>query len=379
MLRSHLGPNYLEALPEFELIFRTPGFSPIDQAIQKAKNCGALVTSQTQLFFDLCPSKLIGITGTKGKGTTTKILECLLQHATEKSVFVGGNIGIPPISFLSQIEKDDNVILELSSFQLQDLKKSPHIARIKIEGPIFDDFSLNRLIYNLGVDPNVKGVILHINSPGGSVVGAESTFVALSQLSEEKPSVAVLGETATSGGYLIAVATDKIISRSNTLTGSIGVILQYPNLSKFLKNIGIDINTLRSSDLKASINFFEPPTPKAIEEHKQVIDETFLWFKGLVAEKRNLSDINLETVSQGGVFTGRKAKKLGLVDLIGGEREAIKYLEEKIDIKGIPLVDWVSSKESSSLFDLIFREGEISNLGKSFLSNSGLRLYSILF
>jgi protease-4 len=191
--------------------------------------------------------------------------------------------------------------------------------------------------------------------------------------------VAVLGETATSGGYLIAIATDKIISRSNTLTGSIGVILQYPNMSKFLKNIGIDINTLRSSDLKASINLFEQPTPKAIEEHKQVIDETFLWFKGLVAEKRNLSDINLETVSQGGVFTGRKAKKLGLVDLIGGEREAIKYLEEKIDIRGIPLVDWVSSKESSSLFDLIFREGEISNLGKNFLSNSGLRLYSILF
>ncbi len=258
-------------------------------------------------------------------------------------------------------------------------KKSPHIARIKIEGPIFDDFGLNRLLYKLGLDPNVKAVIVHINSPGGSVVGAESTYVALSQLSEEKPSVAVLGETATSGGYLIAVAADKIISRSNTLTGSIGVILQYPNLSKLLKNIGIDINTLRSSDLKASINFFEQPTPKAIEEHRKVIDETFLWFKGLVAEERRLTDINLEEVSQGGVFTGRRAKKLGLVDLIGGEREAVKYLEEKIDMKGIPIVDWVSSKESSSLFDLIFREGEISNLGKNFLSNSGFRLYSILF
>ena len=268
-------------------------------------------------------------------------------------------------------------IILASSFEYE--KKSPHLARIKIEGPIYDDFSLNRLIYKLGMDPNVKGVVLHINSPGGSVVGAESTFVALSELSEEKPSVAVLGETATSGGYLIAVATDKIISRSNTLTGSIGVILQYPNISKFLKNIGIDMNTLRSSDLKASINFFEKPTPKAIEEHKQVIDETFSWFKGLVAEKRNLTDMKLEKVSQGGVFTGRKAKKLGLVDLIGGEREAVKYLEEKTDIRGIPVIDWVSSKERSSLFDLIFREGDISNLGKNFLSNSGFRLYSILF
>ena len=258
-------------------------------------------------------------------------------------------------------------------------KKSPHIARIKIDGPIFDDLGFNRLIYELGLNPNVKALIIHINSPGGSVVGAESIFVALSQLSQEKPSVSVLGETATSAGYLIAAATDQIISRSNTLTGSIGVILQYPNLSKLLKNIGIDINTLRSSDLKASINLFEQPTDSAIKEHKQLINETFLWFKGIVAEKRNLSDINLEKVSQGGVFTGRKAKKLGLVDLIGGEREAVKYLEEKVDIKELPLVDWTSSKESASLFDLILRQSDISNLGKNFLSNSGFRLYSILF
>ena len=112
-------------------------------------------------------------------------------------------------------------------------------------------------------------MIVHINSPGGSVVGAEATFVALSKLSEEKPSVAVLGETATSGGYLIAVAADQIISRSNTLTGSIGVILQYPNLSKLFKNLGIDINTLRSSDLKASINFFEQPTLKPSKSIKK--------------------------------------------------------------------------------------------------------------
>ena len=113
--------------------------------------------------------------------------------------------------------------------------------------------------------------------------------------------------------------------------------------------------------------------------HKKVLEETFSWFKGLVAERRKLTEINLEKVAQGGIFTGRKAKKLGLVDLIGGEREALKYLEEKKDIRDVPLVDWASSKESSSLFDLIFRGGEISNLGKSFLSNSGFRLYSILF
>ena len=271
------------------------------------------------------------------------------------------------------------VILLFLNRYIEYEKKVPHIARIKIDGPIIDDIKLNRLIYDLSLNPNVKALIVHINSPGGSVVGAESTYVALSQLSKQKPSVSVLGETATSGGYLIAIAADKIISRSNTLTGSIGVILQHPNLSKLLKKIGIDVNTLRSSELKASLNLLEKPTPNALEEHKQLINETFLWFKGLVAEKRKLSNVNLEKVSQGGIFSGRGAKKLGLVDLIGGEREAVEYLEKKIGISELPLVDWVSDKESSSFFDLIFREGDISSLGKSFLSNSGLRLYSILF
>lgn len=270
------------------------------------------------------------------------------------------------------------ILLTLNRFMDYE-KKVPHIARIKIDGPIYDDMKFNSLIYELGLNPNTKALIVHINSPGGSVVGAESTYVALSLLSKQKPSVSVLGETATSGGYLIAMAADKIISRSNTLTGSIGVILQYPNLSQLLNRIGIDVNTLRSSELKASLNLFEKPTSKAIEEHKQLINETFLWFRGLVAENRKLSDVNLEKVSQGGVFTGRQAKKLGLVDVIGGEREAVEYLEGEIGLSGLPLVDWVSDKENSSFFDLIFRESDISNLGKSFLSNSGFRLYSILF
>ncbi len=273
------------------------------------------------------------------------------------------------------------IIISLITFNsfLEFEKKSPHIARVKIDGPVFDDFSLNSLIYDLEINPDVKAVIVHINSPGGSVVGAESTFVAITELSKQKPSVSVLGETATSGGYLIAVATDHIISRANTITGSIGVILQYPNLSKLLNNIGVDINTLRSSDLKASFNFFEKPTAKAIAEQKQVIQETFSWFKEIVAEKRKLTGIDLEKVSQGGIFTGRTARKLGLVDLIGGEKEALKYLEEKINIKGLPVIDWVSHKESSTLFDKVFFEGDLTNLGKNFLSNSGFKLYSILF
>lgn len=154
ILRSHVGPNYLEALHDFELIFRTPGFPPTHQAIRKAKRNGALVTSQTQMFFNLCPSKLIGITGTKGKGTTTKILECLLRETSDQRVFVGGNIGIPPISFIDQLKKNDHVILELSSFQLQDLNSSPHIAILLAIGVDHLDFHTNTNEY-VGAKANI--------------------------------------------------------------------------------------------------------------------------------------------------------------------------------------------------------------------------------
>ena len=159
---------------------------------------------------------------------------------------------------------------------VSDLKRGdPHIARVKVAGTIHDDNDLQNLLSRLKLNDNVKAVIVHINSPGGSVVGAESIYVSLSKLSQIKPSVSVLGETAASGGYLIALATDFIVSRGNTLTGSVGVIVQYPNFSELLEKLGIGINTLKSADLKASFNFFEKPTEKAIEKHKEFLKKEF--------------------------------------------------------------------------------------------------------
>lgn len=124
-----LGNKYLQSLTNNDLIVRTPGFPLWNREIQKACDAGVEITSQTKIFFDLCPGKIIGVTGTKGKGTTATLIYKLIR-ISNKDVFLGGNIGTPPLSFLEKVKKTSWVVLELSSFQLADLDKSPHVAVI---------------------------------------------------------------------------------------------------------------------------------------------------------------------------------------------------------------------------------------------------------
>jgi len=114
-------------LDNFEIIFRTPGLPYFSAAVQQAKSSGVVILSQTKLFFDLCPAKIIGVTGTKGKGTTSSLIAKILENGDYK-VWLAGNIGTDPFEFLDFIHPNDLVVLELSSFQLQDLHKSPHVG-----------------------------------------------------------------------------------------------------------------------------------------------------------------------------------------------------------------------------------------------------------
>lgn len=135
-VQFRLGPLYLDHLKDFKMVFRTPGLPYLNPKIQAAKIAGVEISSQIKLFFELCPCPIIGITGTKGKGTTASLIYDILMRKSEirnskfekRNIYLAGNIGNPPIAFLDKLTKDDLVILELSSFQLQDLDRSPHIA-----------------------------------------------------------------------------------------------------------------------------------------------------------------------------------------------------------------------------------------------------------
>ncbi|NCN24694.1 UDP-N-acetylmuramoyl-L-alanine--D-glutamate ligase [Candidatus Berkelbacteria bacterium] len=130
-LKYQTGKAYLKGIEDFEILFRTPGIPFLSSAVQKARYGGVQISSQTKLFLDLCPAKIIGITGTKGKGTTATLLFQMLsqKYASQKAnVYLAGNIGVDPFDFISQLKEDDLVIYELSSFMLQDLTKSPPVA-----------------------------------------------------------------------------------------------------------------------------------------------------------------------------------------------------------------------------------------------------------
>lgn len=132
--------DILKKLEAFDMVFRSPAIPFLSPQLQKAQRNGVEVYSQTKLFFDLCPAKIIGITGTKGKGTTASLTyDILKQGYTEGKVYLAGNIGVDPFSFFSELTESDLVILELSSFQLQDLHKSPHIAVLLTVGTDHQD------------------------------------------------------------------------------------------------------------------------------------------------------------------------------------------------------------------------------------------------
>jgi protease-4 len=203
----------------------------------------------------------------------------------------------------------------------------PYIARYSLSGTIFDDPERDRFLSEIAKNEDVRALIIRINSPGGTPMGSEALYESIRNVASQKPVVAVLGEVAASGGYIAAMATDHIVARGNSLTGSIGIILEYPDLSELIERLGISVETVRSSELKAEPSPFRKTNPAAREAEQEMIRDAYDWFRGLVAERRDLSGAALTNVASGRVFTGRLALENGLIDALGGEAEALVYLE----------------------------------------------------
>jgi protease-4 len=203
-----------------------------------------------------------------------------------------------------------------------------HVARIDIDGLIADDTERDEALSDIAEHRAAKALIVRINSPGGTVVGGEALYRRLRQVGEKKPVVAVMGELATSAAYMTAMGSDYIFAHDGTLTGSIGVILQTADLTGLLEKLGIKPETVKSSPLKAQPNPLEPFTAEAREATRKVIGSVYEMFVSMVEERRNLSRERVKAVADGSVFTGRQAKANGLVDALGGEREARAWLEQ---------------------------------------------------
>jgi protease-4 len=220
------------------------------------------------------------------------------------------------------------------------LTSSGSIARVNIEGLIRSDQARVEALERLEKS-QAAAVIVHINSPGGTTAGSEQLYDSLVRLKAKKPVVVVVEGLAASGGYITAIAADHIVARQSSLVGSIGVLFQFPNFSELMKTVGVKVEEVKSSPLKAAPNGFEPTSPEARAALDALVKDSYAWFRGLVKDRRGMDDALLEKVADGRVFTGRQALELKLVDQLGDEKTAIAWLVAEKKVKSdLPVRDF---------------------------------------
>jgi protease IV len=240
---------------------------------------------------------------------------------------------------------------------------SPYVARVTISGFIGDDRDQRKMLGELAENQQVKGVMLYIDSPGGTTAGAEALYTSLRQLAEKKPVVAVFGTAATSAAYLAGIAADHIVARGNSITGSVGVILQWAEFTEMLNKLGIRVEEVRSGPLKAVPSPFTPPDPASRALVEELIAESRDWFVGIVAQRRTIAAADLEQVRTGRIYTGRQAIKIGLVDELGDEDSALKWLKEK---RGLPATIEVIERKADSPYGSMWMRSVASGIGGLF-------------
>ncbi|HPG88502.1 MAG TPA: signal peptide peptidase SppA, partial [Hyphomicrobium sp.] len=232
--------------------------------------------------------------------------------------------------------------------KLARLSGQKQIARIAIEGTISENREQLKMLKDIAKADHVSGVLLYVNSPGGTTTGGEALYEGLREIAKTKPVVAQFGTVAASAGYIVGLATDHIVARGNTITGSIGVIVQWPEFVQLLDKVGVKMNEIKSGPLKASPSPFEPLNDGGRKVAEGMVNDGFKWFLSLVAERRGVKPEDIPGLVDGRIFSGREALDVKLVDQIGGEDEAVAWLKDvkKID-QNATVVDWKPQSASN--------------------------------
>lgn len=218
--------------------------------------------------------------------------------------------------------------------------RGQHIARVTIEGLITGRQETLDMLRNIEKS-NASALVIRINSGGGTTAGSEALYNEVRRIAARKPVVAVVDGIGASGAYMTALGAERIIANGSAVVGSIGVIAQYPNVSKLLDTLGVKVEAVRSSPLKAQPSGVEPTTPEARAALEATVLESYQWFRQLVSDRRQLTGDGLAKVTDGRVFTGRQALALKMIDQIGNERDAIAWLEQEKGIaKDLPVREY---------------------------------------
>ena len=253
------------------------------------------------------------------------------------------------IGFLAVIVVIAVAIVAFAGSGAAPLLTQPQIARVTVSGFIAESRAETEMLDRLAKNPAVKGVVVAIDSTGGATTGGEALYEGLRKLAAAKPTVATIGTFGASAAYMAAIATDHIVARRTSITGSIGVIFQFPEISALLDKIGVNVEDIKSAPLKAEPSPFKPASPEATAVIQGIVADSFSWFVDIVAERRNLPRDQALTLADGRIYTGQQALGVKLIDEIGGEEAAIAWLGTKgVDSK-LPVKDWQPTEPSRGI------------------------------
>lgn len=238
-----------------------------------------------------------------------------------------------------------------------------HVARLNISGIVTDDRKLVDAVDRAAKDPHVAAMIVTIDSPGGSVGGGESLHDAIAHVAAVKPVVAVMRGTAASAGYMVALPAARIFARQATLTGSIGVLLETPEISGLMEKIGVTATTYVSGPLKDQPSLTHPTSAAGQVVLQGLVTDLYGMFVDMVAQGRHMDVARVRELADGRAYTGRQAKPLGLIDDFGGEPEARHWIAaqhadipDSMPIRDIATGDWrqrlIGAKSLSGLVEV---------------------------
>lgn len=239
------------------------------------------------------------------------------------------------------------------------------VAVLELGGVIMNSKDIIKQLKKQIENKSVKGIVLRIDSPGGSVAPSQEIYDAVRELKEKKPIVVSMGSVAASGGLYAALGASKVFAQKGTLTGSIGVIMQFPNFSEIAEQFGFSINTIKSGPFKDVGNSFRSMTDFEREYLQVTVNNVKDQFVEAIVEGRGLELAKVQQIADGRIFTGEHAKSLGLVDEIGGVLEAARAVFE---IKGEPLAEdedpfLVYPSDKFEVFKKIFEAASEKGLG----------------
>jgi protease-4 len=245
-----------------------------------------------------------------------------------------------------------------------------YVARIRLDGFIAPDAKRDAFLKGLAEDDNVKAVVAHIDSPGGTLVGGEDWHRRLRAISEKKPAVAVVGGMAASGAYMAAIAADRIFVRQGSVVGSVGVIFQTVNVSGLADKMGVRTISYASGRLKGQPSPFDAEIPADVEPVvRDVIADVQEMFMGMVRERRKISDEDARRMADGRIVSGKEAVRMSLADAIGDESDALAWLraEKGLD-KDVKVRDREPEKKEGPMAFLTGKAAGLLNGGTPFAS-----------